>query len=74
MSITPKEITIDVDNGVHVASFSYYDGIAYAKDKGLEHTTSFNDVKARTHYMVCCGDVMVRVEDTDYIEMQRRAF
>lgn len=70
--IEPKEITRDSDNGVNVASFGYYDGIEYAKEKGLKQTTNFSDVFAGTHFIVCCGDVMVKVEETDYPEMIRR--
>ena len=76
----PKEITIDFlkdkeDQDVeplHIASFDYYTGILYAKDNNLEQTTEFNDVFNGTHFIVCCGDVMVKVKPTDYIDIIRR--
>lgn len=72
-AITPKEITNDLDAGdVQYASFGYYDGIAYAKQHNLKQTTSFRDVDEKTHFIVCCGDVMIRVESTDYPEIIRR--
>ena len=70
----PKEITQDIDTAVNIASFDYYTGIQYAKDNNLIQTTSFNDVNAKTHFIVCCGDVMVRVEPTDYPNITRRVF
>lgn len=69
---TPKEITKDKDTGAEVASFSYYDGIYVAKKKGLHHTVHFKDVFAETHYIVCCGDVMIKVNSSDYPEIKRR--
>ena len=70
---TPKDITRDAEGRrSDIASFDYYSGIAYASDKGLEQTTSFKDVHAGTHFMVCCGDVMASVKDTDYPEIERR--
>ncbi len=71
-SIQPKEITRDSETGANVASFSYYDGIAYAKDRGLLQTTEFSDVRQGTHFMVCCGDVMVAVDESDFSTMERR--
>ena len=71
--ITPKDINQDSDNNnINVASFGYYDGIHVAKEKGLKQTTSFGDVFAGTHFIVCCGDVMMTVKDTDYPEIERR--
>lgn len=68
----PVDITIDSDNNQHTASFDYYSGIAYAKAHNLKQTTSFNDVSKGTHFIVCCGDVMVKVNPTDYPEIPRR--
>jgi len=68
----PKEITKDIDTDMHIASYSYYDGIAIAKELNLEQTTSFIDVFNNTHFIVCCGDVMIRVKETDYPEINRR--
>ncbi len=71
-TIMPKEITKDQEFGHEVASFGYYDGIQYAKDNKLEQTTSFVDVFAGTHFIVCCGDVMVLVKTADYPSIIRR--
>lgn len=68
----PKEIAIDTDNNMHVASFSYYDGIAKAKELGLQQTTDFRKVFDNTHFIVCCGDVMIRVKEDDYPEINRK--
>jgi hypothetical protein len=70
--ITPKEITRDPDSSIDLASFGYYDGLKYAELNGLEQDTSFTNVMKYTHFIVCCGDVMVRVADTDYPDIQRR--
>lgn len=72
MNLIPKEITIDSDNNKHIASFSYYDGIDYADKKGLKQTISFKEVFEKTSFIVCCGNVMVNVESTDYPEIERR--
>ena len=71
-TILPTEITIDSDNNTHIASFSYYDGIYRAKQLNLKQTTHFGDVMNKTHFIVCCGDVMIKVEETDYPEIKRR--
>lgn len=70
----PKEITTDIDNGNQTASFSYNEGITYAQEKGLKQTVYFSDVAKGTHFIVCCGDVMVKVENTDYPDITRREF
>lgn len=70
--IIPKEITINSDNNKHIASFKYHDGIRYINKKGLEQTTSFKEVFEGTRFIVCCGDVMVNIEPTDYPEIKRR--
>lgn len=72
--LQPKEITQDIDTAINIASFDYYSGIQYAKDNNLEQTTSFSDVNAGTHFIVCCGDVMVKVTKEDYPEITRRVF
>lgn len=72
--ILPKEITFDPNNGQHIAPFGYYDGIQYAKDNNLKQATEFKDVFAETHFIVCCGDVMVSVKEIDYPEIIRRVF
>jgi hypothetical protein len=68
--ILPKDITID--NSVEIASFDYYIGIAVAKKKGLVQTTDFQDVRKGTHFIVCCGDVMISVNSNEYREVARR--
>lgn len=71
--VSPKEITIDPDNNnVEIASFGYYDGSFYVKEAKLKQTGSFEEVIAGTHFMVCCGDIMVKVEPTDYPKITRR--
>jgi len=72
-TIIPKEITNDLDGGdIQHASFGYYDGIEYAKQNNLKQTTTFREVDEFTHFIVCCGDVMVRVKSTDYPDIPRR--
>lgn len=68
----PKDINKDIDTGIELASFDYYTGIAIAKKKGLEQTTSFSDVNAGTHFIVCCGDVMFKVNPIEFVHIQRR--
>ena len=68
----PKDITKDKDNGLEIASFSYYAGIQYAKHHKLQQTTDFEQIISRTHYIVCCGDVMVRVKSSQYTGVPRR--
>ncbi len=69
---TPTDITIDSDNEMQTASFDYYSGIYYAKQNELKQTTKFNDVNKGTHFIVCCGDVMVNVKPTDFPDIKRR--
>ena len=72
MDILPKEITKDADTGIEVASFEYYDGHHYAKENELQFSTSFSDVFLYTHFLVCCGDVMLRVKPDMFPELERR--
>lgn len=71
---TPKEITQDCDTAENIASFDYYAGLKYAELLGLKQTGSFRDVSEGTHFIVCCGDVMVKMQPTDYPELTRRIF
>lgn len=71
-TIKPTEITHDVESNIQYASFDYYSGIKFANINNLKQTTSFKDVDKFTHFLVCCGDVMVRVNPTDYPEIERR--
>lgn len=73
-TILPKEITRCVDTKLNTASFGFYDGREVAKEMGLVQTTEFSDVRKGTHFIVCCGDVMIKVEETDYPEIERRNF
>lgn len=68
--INPKEITID--NDVHIASFGYYDGIQVAQERQLTQATSFKSVFEGKQFIVCCGDVMLKVKSTEYPQIPRR--
>jgi len=72
--IQPKEITRCVDTSMNTASFEYYDGIQYTKEHNLEQTTEFSEVRNNNKFIVCCGDVMVKVSETDYPNIIRRDF
>ncbi len=71
-NIIPKEITKDSDNNSEYAHFDYYSGIQYAKDNNLKQTTKWNKVKDKISFIVMCGDVVVRINETDYPEIERR--
>lgn len=73
-TIQPKEITRCNETGINTASFGYYDGIQFAEHHNLKPTTEFSDVRKGTHFIVCCGDVMVKVEESDYPTITRRDF
>lgn len=70
----PKEITQDIETGINIASFGYYDGINYAKSRNLEQSTSFTDVNNGSAFIVCCGDVMVKVDSNEFPTITRRIF
>lgn len=72
--ILPKEITKDCDTGAETVSFSYFEGVKYAKEAGLLQTDSFTDMRLKTHFLVCCGDVMISVEPADFPSISRRVF
>lgn len=72
--MNPTEITECCDTALNTASFDYYTGIKVAEQRGLKQTSNFADVRAGTHFIVCCGDVMMKVEETEYPEMKRRIF
>ncbi len=72
--IQPIEITKCVDTHLHTASFDYNNGIQYARENNLQQSTEFSDVRKGTHFIVCCGHVMIKVEPTDYPEIKRREF
>lgn len=71
-TITPTEITRCVDTETQIASFDYYDGIAYAKKNKLKQAVKINDLYKGTHYIVCCGNVMINVTPQDYPEIIRK--
>jgi len=71
---TPEEITRCSDTDLNTASFKYYDGIAYCKEHNLKQTTEFSDLRKGTHFMVMCGDVMVKVEESDFPDIERIVF
>jgi hypothetical protein len=70
--ISPKEITKDCDSGVEYASFSYYDGISLAKENNWKQTTSLKELENVNTFIVCCGDVMIRVVPSMYSSIERR--
>lgn len=72
MDIKPKQITKDSDNGIEIASFGFYEGIAYAEYNNLKRTTSFDKVLDGTHYLVCCGEVMVLTNHRQWRDIPRR--
>ena len=72
-NLIPTGITKCVDTGLETASFNYHTGIAYAKSKKLEQAGRFQAMAQGTHFIVCCGDVMVKVEATDFPEIERRS-
>ncbi len=70
----PKEITKDIDSGIEIASFSYYDGIYLAKKYKWVQSTNISKLNTAGYFIVCCGDVMVRVVPIDYPDIVRRIF
>jgi hypothetical protein len=73
-TIKPKEITRCEDTEIDTASFEYYSGIKEAKVRNLKQTTNFIDVVKYTHFIVSCGEVMIRVNHEEYPEIERRIF
>jgi len=70
----PKEITQDIDSADNIASFDYYSGVRYCELLGISQCGNFNQVSDGTGFIVCCGDVMVKVKQTDYPDIKRRVF
>jgi hypothetical protein len=73
-----KPKTIDVwlyedDGESHMASFAYYDGIRVAKLMKLKQTTELELVRKGTHFIVMCGDVVIRITANEYPEIERIA-
>jgi len=62
----PKEITKTVD-GTNVASFDYYSGIKYTRRHNLKQSGMIKEGQ----FIVCCGDVIVVVKETDYPHIKR---
>lgn len=76
-TINPIEITKCKDTGLETASFSFYDGkhfLSLNKHLNLKQTTSFEDVRNGTHFIVCAGDIMVKVNKFNYPHITRRNF
>lgn len=71
-NILPKEITKDCDTGIEYASFSYKDGIRLAKEHNWKQTTSIKELEKVNTFIVCCGDVMIRVVPSIYSQIERR--
>lgn len=70
--IKPKEITKDIDTGLETASFGYYDGIQYCKENNIQQSKTTR--WSKSEFIVCCGDVMLEVESTQFPEIERRVF
>lgn len=70
--ILPKDITKDSDNKREFASFSYYDGIHLAKQNNWKQITTYINHLSKNEFIVCCGDVIIEVQSTDYPEIERR--
>lgn len=68
--VIPNEITFDEFD--HLASFEFYSGKRLAKEKNLLQSTNLQDVRKGTHFVVSCGEVIIRVEATDYPDIERR--
>lgn len=70
----PREITtIEYGNElVHIATFDFYSGLAYVKAQGCKHTIEFRKVYENSCFIVCCGDIMVRILSTDFPNIIRR--
>lgn len=71
-TVLPKEITKDSETGVEYASFDYYSGVHLAKKNGWKQTTSMNELAKENTFLVCCGDVMIRVVPSMYSSIERR--
>ena len=73
MNLIPKEITRDSETGKNVASFDFYTGKQYAKEKCLVQNKRVNGSDFNKEgFIVCCGDVMTEVEETDFPEIERK--
>lgn len=70
--IKPKEITKDSETGTEYASFSYYDGIAYAKENNLSQAIKIGHLNNPKLFIVCCGDVMIKCTPDFFPEIQRK--
>jgi hypothetical protein len=70
----PKDInTCEYPEGlIHTASFDYYAGMKYVELNHMKQSSDMGDTRKFTHYVVCCGDVMIRVLPEDFPEVERR--
>lgn len=69
---TPKEITKDIDSGIEIASFPYYDGIHFCKENEIKQATTTSQLGSGNGYIVSCGDVMLRTNSKEWPEIERR--
>lgn len=69
----PFEITQDCDNSsLQFASFGFYEGRYLVKQNNLKQVTSYSKLIENENFLVCCGDVVIKVKSTDYPEIERR--
>lgn len=64
--IKPMQIILTPINE-HIASFSYYDGIKYAKENGLNQSSKIT----QDTFIVTCGEVMCLVGENDFTDIVR---
>lgn len=69
-TIIPNEIVVDETD--HLASFEFYSGKRFAQEKNLKQSTNLQDVRNGSHFVVSCGEVIIKVAATDYPEIERR--
>lgn len=70
--ILPKEIVYDAEANTEIAWFEYNSGCRLANELGLKQTTNFSDVMNNTHFIVCCGEVGILTNSTQFVDIQRR--
>lgn len=65
----PTDITKCIDTGIETASYDYYTGIKLMKELNRKNT----GYSTTSTYMVCCGDVMTTIQQSDYVDIARRS-
>lgn len=73
-AVQPREITKDCDTGIEHAWFDYYSGIHLAEQFGWKQTTSIAELEKVGNFIVCCGEVGIRIVPADFSHMERRIF